>query len=96
MLGAGAIAGFGTPAQQRRWAAAGRGRLIVLTAALAEEDGDDPSAPSARAEPGPVRAGGCPGVKTVVPAAARADLMLVPASGPDGVAVFLVEPGDAG
>jgi len=67
----------------------------VLTVALAEEDGDDPSSPSVRAE----RAGPgwrLSGVKTVVPAAARADLMLVPASGPDGVLVFLVEPSDHG
>ena len=35
-------------------------------------------------------------MKTVVPAAARADLMLVPAAGPDGVLVFLVEPSDDG
>ena len=51
VLGAGAITRFGSPDQQRRWAApAGRGELI-LTAALSEEDGDDPAAPSARAEP---------------------------------------------
>jgi hypothetical protein len=50
VLGASALAAFGTPDQQRRWAApAGRGELI-LTAALPEEDGDDPRAPSARAE----------------------------------------------
>ena len=51
VLGAGAVARFGTPDQQRRWAGpAGRGELI-LTAALAEDDGDDPAAPSASAEP---------------------------------------------
>ena len=69
VLGAGAIARFGTPQQQRRWAApAGRGELI-LTAALAEEDGDDPAAPSARAEPVPMtgRAGGCPGSRPPCP-----------------------------
>jgi len=50
VLGAGAIAAFGTPDQQKRWAApAGRGELIV-TAALSEEDGDDPRSPSATAE----------------------------------------------
>jgi acyl-CoA dehydrogenase len=95
VLGAGAIAGFGTPAQQRRWADPAGDGSVVLTAALSEEDGDDPSAPSAFAE----RAGGrwrLSGVKTVVPAAAFADLMLVPASSPDGVLVFLVEPSDAG
>ena len=74
----GALARFGTPDQQDWWAApAGRGEL-VLTAALSEEDGDDPRAPSARAE----RAGDhwlLSGSKTAVPAGPRADLMLVPA-----------------
>ncbi len=95
VLGAGAIAEFGSPAQQRRWAAPAGAGSVLLTVALAEEDGDDPASPSALAE----RAGEgwrLTGVKTVVPAAARADLMLVPASGPDGVLVFLVEPSDNG
>jgi 3-oxocholest-4-en-26-oyl-CoA dehydrogenase beta subunit len=98
VLGAGAIARFGTPEQQHRWAApAGRGELI-LTAALAEEDGDDPAVPSARAEPVPGDGQGwrLSGVKTTVPAAPLAGLILVPAAAPDGVAVFLVTPGDAG
>jgi acyl-CoA dehydrogenase len=98
VLGAGAIARFGTPEQQHRWAApAGRGKLI-LTAALAEEDGDDPAAPSARAEPVTDDGQGwrLSGVKTTVPAAPLAGLILVPAAAPGGVAVFLVTPGDAG
>jgi alkylation response protein AidB-like acyl-CoA dehydrogenase len=95
VLGAGAIAEFGDPVQQRRWAVPAGAGSALLTAALAEEDGDDPASPSALAE----RAGEgwrLTGVKTVVPAAARADLMLVPASGPDGVLVFLVDPSDHG
>ena len=84
VLGAGAIAEFGSPEQQRRWAApAGRGS-VVLTAALAEEDGDDPRIPSASA----TRRNGrwvLSGVKTAVPAAPRADLFLVPAATSDGV-----------
>jgi 3-oxocholest-4-en-26-oyl-CoA dehydrogenase beta subunit len=102
VLGAGAIARFGTPEQQRRWAGpAGHGELI-LTAALSEEDGDDPAAPSARAEPlrgdspGDARGWRLSGVKTTVPAAPLAGLILVPAAAPDGVTVFLVTPGDAG
>ena len=95
VLGAGAIAEFGSPDQQQRWAApAGRGS-VVLTAALAEEDGDDPLVPSARAE----RAGGrwrLSGVKTAVPAAPRADVFLWPAATSDGVVVFLVTPSDDG
>ncbi|MGH3247034.1 MAG: acyl-CoA dehydrogenase family protein [Trebonia sp.] len=103
VLGAGAIASFGHPDQQRRWAGPAGDGSLVLTAALSEEDGDDPSSPSARAE----RDGGrwrLSGVKTAVPAAARADLMLVPAtaasaeaaSTADEVLVFLVEPSDNG
>jgi 3-oxocholest-4-en-26-oyl-CoA dehydrogenase beta subunit len=95
VLGAGAIAAFGTPALADRWVVpAGRGS-VVLTAALAEEDGDDPRIPSTSAAR---RAGRwvLSGVKTAVPAAPRANLFLVPAAAPDGVRVFLVEPSDGG
>jgi acyl-CoA dehydrogenase len=95
VLGAGALGEFGTAEQQERWAEpAGRG-AVVLTAALAEEDGDDPCRPSARA----VRADGrwvLSGVKTAVDFAPRADLFLVPCAAPDGVRVFLVAPSDPG
>jgi len=95
VLGAGAVAAFGTAQQQRRLAApAGRGE-IMLTAALAEEDGDDPRAPAVIAR----RLGGrwmLTGIKTAVPAGPRADLILVPAATPSGVAVFLVSPTDVG
>ncbi len=95
MLGAGAVGTFGTPDQQQRWAApAGRGELIV-TAALAEEDGDDPRSPSATAE----RVAGhwlLTGTKTAVPAATRAALILVPAATASGPAVFGVAPDDPG
>ena len=95
VLGAGALASFGTTAQLQRWAGpAGQGS-VVLTAALAEEDGDDPRVPSTRAE----RADGqwvLTGLKTAVDAAPEADLFLVPCTSPDGVLVFLVAPSDAG
>jgi acyl-CoA dehydrogenase len=87
VLGAGALASFGTAEQWRRWGAGAGDGSVVLTAALSEEDGADPSSPSARAE----RVGArwrLSGVKTVVPSAARAGLMLVPASTADGAAVF--------
>ena len=100
VLGAGALARFGTPQQQERWAApAGRGE-IILTAALAEEDGDDPRAPSVSAERMQGEAGGggwrLSGVKTTVFAAAQAGLMLVPAATPPDVTVFLVDPAGDG
>jgi alkylation response protein AidB-like acyl-CoA dehydrogenase len=95
VLGAGAIAEFGTSSQRQRWAVpAGRG-TVVLTAALAEEDGDNPRLPSARAE----RADGrwvLSGVKTAVDFAPRADLFLVPASSAGEVRVFLVSSSDDG
>jgi alkylation response protein AidB-like acyl-CoA dehydrogenase len=104
VLGAGAIASFGTADQQRRWAApAGNGSLLI-TAALAEEDSDDPLSPSTVAE----RAGDgwrLSGVKTAVPAAPQADLVLVPAAvttsgaggaGGEEVLTFLVQPADRG
>jgi 3-oxocholest-4-en-26-oyl-CoA dehydrogenase beta subunit len=95
VLGAGAVARFGTPEQQLRWAEpAGRGELI-LAAALAEEDADDPAAPSASATPVP---GGwlVSGAKTLVAAAPEAAWLLVPAATPEGSAVFLVSPGEPG
>ena len=98
VLGAGALARFGTGDQRERWAApAARGEL-VLTAALAEEDGDDPRAPSASAErmDGEAEGWRLSGVKTTVPAAPLAGLMLVPAATPPGVTVFLVTPADEG
>jgi acyl-CoA dehydrogenase len=96
VLGAGAIAEFGTPGQQREWAVpAGQG-AVVLTAALAEEDGDDPACPSVSADRGPDGQWVLSGVKTAVEAAPEADLFLVPASSPDGVMVFLVAPSDGG
>jgi 3-oxocholest-4-en-26-oyl-CoA dehydrogenase beta subunit len=97
VLGAGAVASFGTASQQSRWAVpAGRGS-VVLTAALEEEDGDDAGRPSCRASRRPDGSWALAGVKTAVPHAAGADLFLVPCSSSSGgVLVFLVLPSDAG
>jgi acyl-CoA dehydrogenase len=111
VLGAGAIAAFGTAEQQRRWAVPAGDGSVVLTAALAEEDSVDPASPSTRAE----RTGGgtgastgewrLSGVKTTVPALPGADLVLVPATVTAGradeadggeVLVFLIQPSDHG
>jgi acyl-CoA dehydrogenase len=112
VLGAGAIAAFGTADQQRRWAAPAGDGSVVLTAALAEEDSVDPALPSTRAERTSSSTGSSTGdtggwrlsgVKTAVPALPRADLVLVPATvttdegeGAGEVLVFLVEPSDHG
>jgi acyl-CoA dehydrogenase len=95
VLGASALARFGGPEQRRQWAAPGGRGELTLTAALPEEDGDDPAVPSASAER---VAGGwlLSGVKTTVFAAPLAALLLVPAATPQGVTVFLVAPGDDG
>jgi 3-oxocholest-4-en-26-oyl-CoA dehydrogenase beta subunit len=95
VLGAGAVAWFGTPGQQRRWAGpAARGELL-LAAALSEDDGDDPRDPAVRAE---WMAGRwvLTGVKTAVLGGARADLLLVPAGTPQGTLVFVAGPADDG
>jgi 3-oxocholest-4-en-26-oyl-CoA dehydrogenase beta subunit len=95
VLGASALAAFGTPDQQERWAApAARGELI-LAAALAEDEGEDARAPAAMALQA---AGGwqLTGAKTTVLAGTIASLLLVPASTPSGPAVFLVAPDDPG
>jgi 3-oxocholest-4-en-26-oyl-CoA dehydrogenase beta subunit len=91
VLGAGALARFGSPEQRKRWAEpAGRGELI-LTAALADQDGT-PAVSAERA------AGGwrLAGVKTAVPAGERADLTLLPALTGHGPVVFLIERSDSG
>jgi len=95
VLGASAIANFGTDAQVKRWAAPAAAGNLVLTAALAEPDGDDPRTPALRAERS---AGGWRlyGTKTAVPAGEAACLFLVPAATEDGTAVFCVEPDDPG
>jgi acyl-CoA dehydrogenase len=112
VLGAGAVAAFGSADQRQRWAIPAGGGSVVITAALEEEGSADPAAPSARAS----RSGGrwlLSGVKTAVPALAKADLVLVPATVPASalpapgaagasppagreVTLFLVEPGDTG
>ncbi len=95
VLGAAALARFGTAEQLRRWAEpAGRGE-VILAAALAEEDSDDPCTPATTARQTP-DGWLLTGTKTAVPAGTLAGLLLVPATTPSGVAVFLVAPEDSG
>jgi acyl-CoA dehydrogenase len=109
VLGAGAIATFGSDAQVARWAMpAAAGELIIATA-LAEPDGEDPRTPTTRAEPlgedarNPTTvaepAGASwrlRGTKTAVPFGAVAHLFLLPAATPHSTSVFIVDPADPG
>jgi 3-oxocholest-4-en-26-oyl-CoA dehydrogenase beta subunit len=95
VLGTSALARFGTTDQQEEWARPAARGEVILTAALTEEDGDNPRSPAATArktDDGWLLTG----TKTTVPAGPLASLMLVPAVTPSGLAVFLVAPGDSG
>jgi alkylation response protein AidB-like acyl-CoA dehydrogenase len=90
-VGAAALAEFGSTDLAAR---AGRGELIV-TAALTEDLADIFDAPATRAE----KSGDgwlLDGAKALVPSLPIADVVLVPASTPDGIAVFAVRPSDEG
>jgi 3-oxocholest-4-en-26-oyl-CoA dehydrogenase beta subunit len=95
MLGADAIARFGSDDQIARWAVpAAAGDLIIATA-LEEPGAQDPRTPATVAEP----AGAnwlLRGTKTAVPAGAVAGLFLVPAATPGSTLVFCIEPADPG
>jgi alkylation response protein AidB-like acyl-CoA dehydrogenase len=96
VLGGMPIAAFGTPAQRERWLAPVAGGEAVLTAALEEPAGFDPTLPrtTARRDGAGWR---LDGEKTCVEAARLASAVLVPARTDEGrVGVFLVEPGAAG
>jgi 3-oxocholest-4-en-26-oyl-CoA dehydrogenase beta subunit len=95
-LGAAAIARFGTAAQREQWAGpAARGELVI-TAALAEEDGEDPELPATTAASEADGGWTLTGSKTTVLAGTQAGLFLVPAMTASGPAVFLVTPDDPG
>jgi alkylation response protein AidB-like acyl-CoA dehydrogenase len=86
------LARFGDDALRSEWLPAIARGEIVLTAALHEFDTRDPLAPTTRA-----RKERLTGVKTNVPYAEQAALVLVPASLADGtVALFAVDPGGPG
>jgi 3-oxocholest-4-en-26-oyl-CoA dehydrogenase beta subunit len=95
VLGASAVATFGSPDQQERWLIPAATGELTLAAALAEDDGADGREPATIAEHS---AGGweLTGTKTTVLAGAIADLVLVPASTPEGLEVFVVAPSDPG
>jgi acyl-CoA dehydrogenase len=93
VMGAMPIAAFGTADQHDRWVRPAVDGSQILTAALTEPLNRDHLRPTTTA-----RRDGTgwrlDGIKTCVPAASLADLILVPATNDDGsVGVYLVEPG---
>ena len=92
VVGAGALARWGNEAQRELAAKAGAGETI-LTAALTEERNWEPSRPTTTATDD----GGwkLTGAKTIVPFAAQASRILVPATVSGKPAVFLVDPAEA-
>lgn len=90
-----AIAEHGTEDQWAAWLGGAATGQLVLAPALAEELDHAPARPATTAE----RDGDrwrLRGAKVAVPTGTRADLFLVPASAPEGVAVFLVRADDPG
>jgi alkylation response protein AidB-like acyl-CoA dehydrogenase len=92
VMGASAVAEFGTPRQRDRWARPAATGELVLTAALSEEVGDELTSTAILVD-GDWR---LTGVKTTVPAGPVSDLLIVPANTGHGVTVFLVTPADRG
>jgi alkylation response protein AidB-like acyl-CoA dehydrogenase len=90
------IEAAGTPAQQARWLPAIAGGAARATVALLDAELDwRPEMTVTRVEPEP---GGArlTGLKQWVPWANVADALLVPARGPEGLSLFLVEAGAEG
>ena len=86
-----AIAAFGTEGQKKEWLAPMAAGEAILTGALIDAASTDPAGPATRAR----THGGnwvLDGEKRLVPAAALARRMLVPATTGDGVGIFLVDP----
>lgn len=92
VLGASAIAEFGTARQRDRWVRPAAAGELVLTAALSEEVGEELTGTATPDGDG----WRLTGAKTAVPAGPVADLLLVPANTPHGAGVFLVTPRDPG
>jgi alkylation response protein AidB-like acyl-CoA dehydrogenase len=96
VLAADAIARAGSDAQRDRWLPAIASGEARATVALAGADLDwDLTATGTRAEPRG-RGYALSGSKPFTPWAHVADVLLVPAQGPEGLSLFLVEPGAPG
>jgi alkylation response protein AidB-like acyl-CoA dehydrogenase len=95
-LTAAAIAEAGTEAQKKRWLPAIAGGEVRASLAFLDSELDwNPDSANTRAEK---TSGGfaLTGLKRYVPWAHVADVLLVPARTPEGVTLFLVDPGSAG
>ena len=92
VMAAGALAAFGSPEQQALATKAAAGD-VILTAAVTEELNPDQRRPATTAELHDGR-WVLSGAKTTVSAAPLAQSVLIPATTPDGVAVFLVDAAD--
>lgn len=89
------LAELGGDELQEQWLPGAASGELVLTAAVAEDRAFAPERPTTVAVPD-AEGWRLTGSKTVVPAGTVASAFLVPAETPEGVAVFLVEPGDEG
>ncbi|HEX4705484.1 MAG TPA: acyl-CoA dehydrogenase family protein [Pseudonocardiaceae bacterium] len=95
VVAAAALARFGDQVTRDRWATPAATGAAILTAALAEEYGEDPTNPATlaqRTDDGWLLSG----AKASVPYAPVANALLVPARTDVGVAVFVVTPDDPG
>jgi alkylation response protein AidB-like acyl-CoA dehydrogenase len=95
VLGALPIAEFGTAEQRERWLRPVAEAEGVLSAALIEYASSEPGAPRTSAK-WSGNAWRLDGEKHCVPAADRAQVILVPARTPEGITVFAVDPRGAG
>jgi alkylation response protein AidB-like acyl-CoA dehydrogenase len=91
VLGAGALARFGSPGLQADWASPAVSGEKILTVALEGETGQGPVQATASGD-----AYRLTGTRTLVPYGPIADALLVPAETDSGVKVFLVAATDAG
>ena len=94
-MGADALAAFGTSEQIDTWVRPAINGEVILTAALAEPFNRNREVPTTRATK-TADGWSLEGIKTAVPAATIADVIVVTASFDGGVAAFLVQPDAAG
>ncbi len=89
------VAEVGTPDQQATWLPRAADGTVLLAAAVAEERAHLPARPTVTATSSG-DAWSLTGSKAIVRAGTSADLLLVTATTPDGVGVFLLDPASAG